>query len=121
MMPRVRRRGHTLRGELTSEQTWCLVAGVERTGCPAFATDADYERAWWFHRDELMASVNPTTRPDAWWSLEFKGERKPGEKDWEVLERAGLLTVQEQHLVEKWGLREHTQRVRALKGQDHAE
>ena len=60
-----------------------------------------------------MASVNPTARPDGWWCLEFSGERKHGERDWEVLERSGLLTVQEQHLVEKWKLREQAERMRA--------
>lgn len=79
-----------------------MTVGIEKTGHPAFASRADYERAWWQHRDFLMTSVNPCSRPDAWWTLEFKGERKPGEKDWEVLERAGLLTETEKCLVEKW-------------------
>jgi hypothetical protein len=100
-MPRVRRRGHTLRGELTLQQQLALILG----GMAGFSDQGEYERAWWAHRDELMTSVNPTSRPAAWWTLEFTGERKPGERDWEVLDRAGLLTPQEQLLVEKWKLR----------------
>jgi hypothetical protein len=73
-----------------------------------FDSRAELEAAWWRHRDELLASVNATTRPAAWWALEFKGERKPGERDWQALERLGMLTDEEKRLVEKWGLRENT-------------
>ena len=98
-MPRVRRRGHTVRGALTPEQEIAPLIGGQ-----AFATPQEYERAWWTHREELLASVNPTTRPAAWWALEFKGERRPRERDRQALERLGLLTPEEKHLVEKWNL-----------------
>jgi hypothetical protein len=76
--------------------------GAERTGTAVFDTREDYERAWWFHRDALIAGVNRCFRPDAFWQIEHQSERKPGERDWQALERLGLLTLEEKHLVEKW-------------------
>jgi hypothetical protein len=87
---------------LTPEQELALLIG----GPDLFLSRAEYERAWWAHREQLMPSVNPLTRPAAWWALEFTGERKPGERDWEALERCGLLTPEEINLLGKSGYRE---------------
>ncbi len=113
-MPRVRRRGHTLRCELTPEQALCLLTGLG----DGFSTHEDYARAWWAHRAELMAAVPLATRPDAWWALEFKGEL-PGLEDgrrvhdWEVLEKHGMLSPAEQYEVDKpFGLRAQRDRAR---------
>ncbi len=68
-MPRVRRRGHRVRDELTSEQVMTLLIGGPRTGFDGFESQADYERAWWAHREQLMADLHPSL-PLAWWRLE---------------------------------------------------
>ena len=76
-MPRVRRRGHTLRGELTTAQTFELLLGP--TG-QEFTTDAERKAAWFAHRDELMALLPPDGRGWGWVTYEAGGFL-PGEGD----------------------------------------
>jgi hypothetical protein len=68
-MPRVRRRGHMLRGELTSEQVLELVIGLPG----GFASEAKRRAAWFAHRDELMALLPPDGRGWAWVTYEGGG------------------------------------------------
>ena len=63
-MPRVRRRGHMLRGELTPAQTWELLIGP---GAHSAFTDDDERRvAWHEHRTELMDLLPPGGRGGGW-------------------------------------------------------
>jgi hypothetical protein len=99
-MPRVRRRGHQYRGTLTEQQFWTLALG----GRDGFDSEEQYRQAWRANRDELLAGVNEGTRPAGWWELEFRGKRKPGESDLDVLHRCGLLRPEEKSLLVNWGL-----------------
>ena len=69
-MPRVRRRGHRLRGELTPGQTWALLSGP--TG-REFASEAERKAAWFEHRAELMALLPPDGRGWGWVTYEGGG------------------------------------------------
>ena len=66
----MRRRGHTLRGELTPEQTLALLIGPAGA---EFASDAERERAEWAHRDELTALLPPDGRGWGWVRYEGGG------------------------------------------------
>ncbi len=63
---------------------------------------------WERHRQELLASVNPGTRPSAFWEFEVKKKDRPGEPadprkpgyvpdelECDRLKRLGLLTPEE--------------------------
>ena len=98
-MPTTKRgRRHARRGkELIDAQVWELILGL-----PGGYMDRDqYAADWWAHRDELMQDCNQLSRPAAWWKLEFQRERQPGEHDWEVLARYGLLKPEEEELLTK--------------------
>jgi hypothetical protein len=95
-MPRVRRRGHTARG-LTEAQAIALLIGGD---FPAlFGSEQAAREAWIRHREELMAAVNPCTRPEAWWC--FEAPEKPAGRNarFETLERLGLLTGSERAML----------------------
>jgi hypothetical protein len=100
-MPRIdrkiRRRGPEL---LTDAQEMNLLIGAPG----GFANDDERRKAWFAHRDELMAALNPCTRPAGFWEFEAPGGKLPGEKGWAALERLALLTPEEKHLARKWGL-----------------
>ncbi len=60
-------------------------------------------RAWNDNRDRILGEWNslrdhPGMRPAAWWVFDFKGTRKDGEKDWEVLARYNLLWLWEREM-----------------------
>jgi len=98
-MPRVRRRGYSLRGELTSEQTWALLIGP--TG-GEFASEAEQKAAWYAHREALLADVTPTTRPWAFWQYEQGGKHPRHGTEAAVLAAGGLLTPAEVALLARW-------------------
>jgi hypothetical protein len=67
----VRRRGHRLRGELTSEQTLELLIGpVSRS---AFRVDDERRAAWFEHKAELMSLLPPDGRGWGWVMYEGGG------------------------------------------------
>ena len=62
-MPRLKPRDE--RAALTPGQELALAIGGDWRA--EFGSEAAAEQAWFHHRDELLASVNPMTRPIAWW------------------------------------------------------
>jgi hypothetical protein len=88
-----------LRGELTSEQVLELVIGLPG----GFASDAERERAWWEHREALLADVNPTTRPWGFWQYEQGGQHPRHGQQAARLAELGLLSDAEQALLRRWG------------------
>ena len=66
-----------------------------------FATEVEREAAWWEHREELMADVNPTTRPWAFWQYEQGGKHPARGKEAATLEKLGMLTPEEKRLIER--------------------
>ena len=55
--------------KLTSAQRTTLLFGVVPDES-VFASKEDMREAWVMHRDDLMSSVNPCTRPSGWWIFE---------------------------------------------------
>ena len=98
-MPRVRRRPHTLRGELTSAETLELILGPTGGG---FANDTEREAAWWAHREALLADANPTTRPWGFWEYEQGGRHPRHGKQAATLAELGMLTPVEESLIRRW-------------------
>ena len=90
-MPRVRRRGHALRGELTSEQTMELLIGPGWRS--AFRNNDERRAAWWAHRDELMALLPPDGRGWGWLVFEGGGFR---------LGEGGRITAALRRIDELW-------------------
>jgi hypothetical protein len=84
---------------LTVEQTLALLIGP--TG-DEFANDAAREAAWFLHRDELLADVNPTTRPWAYWQFEQGGKHPKHGEEAARLAELDLLTPTEKRLLTKW-------------------
>lgn len=92
-MPRINRRIPLRRPDaLTGPQEWDLLTG----GPSAFSTPEERKRAWFRHRDELIAALGPTVRPQAFWDYEHV--KAPGEKCFTALKRLGLLTPEERHV-----------------------
>ena len=99
-MPRVRRRGHVKRAELTFHQALDLCLG---RSLRAFASDDDRLRAWREHREHLV--TNPLSRPAAWWDYEAPERRRPRAEESETaqLARLGLLTDFEKSILDRKG------------------
>ena len=70
MMPKVRRRGHRLRGELTAAQVMALLIGPAGA---EFASEAELRAAWFQHRTELMDLLPPDGRGWGWVTYEGGG------------------------------------------------
>lgn len=83
---------------LSDEQEMDLVQG-ERG---AFASEAARRAAWRAHRERLMASVNPCTRPAAWWDYEAKAPRDPHRSADEQLYVLGALSPAGREQFEAW-------------------
>src|ERR1035437_5850609 len=96
-MPRINRlrRSREKQG-LSLIQTWALLIGPTRG---EFASDAERERAWWEHREALLADVNPTTRPWGFWEYEQGGQHPRHGQQAARLAELGLLTDAEQALL----------------------
>jgi hypothetical protein len=97
-MPRKRRAGKERLGELTDAQSWELLLGPRRAGVSAFESEFLRRAAWLQHHDQLLADVNPTTRPWGWWTYEAPGQPLPGETETAALARFGELSAREQAL-----------------------
>lgn len=98
-MPRINRRKRARRSTaLTDDQEWDLILGTVHAA--AFSSPKEREEAWFRHREILLKSVNPTTRPSAFWDYEAK--KLPREKDLAALVRLGLLTAEEKRLLQRW-------------------
>jgi len=97
-MPRINRR-IPLRwpGALTDAQEWDLLIGGP---LGAFATPEERKRAWYAHRDELIALLGTIVRPQGFWDYEYS--KLPGEKDFKALKRLGLLTPEERRQAARW-------------------
>lgn len=97
-MPRIKpRRGRGQRG-MTDEEELDLVLG---SSMGAFGSDAERQASWFANREELIALVNPLSRPQAFWDYEQPDARQRAEKDFQTLERLGLLSDAEKALLAK--------------------
>jgi hypothetical protein len=56
-----------------------------------FATEEARRAAWEEHREELLYSGNPGSRPGAFWQYDYPGSKIPHESDLQALFRLGLL------------------------------
>jgi len=71
---------------------------------PQFADDEARRKAWEEHREVILAFVNKTTRPWAWWQFECEEAQDYTQGDAQ-LERLGVLTDEEKVRVAKWRAR----------------
>lgn len=96
-MPRKRIAGKIRREALTYSQRLDLLLGAGHEPW----TDEQRKQAWFDHRDELLYSLNPGTRPEAFWDYEQK--RLLHESNAQALFRLGLLTPEELETLDKIG------------------
>jgi len=66
----------------------------------AFTSREELESAWLWAREQLMASLAPGRRPQAYYEFEFDGPRPPYDAERSVLWRMGLLSEPEKALLE---------------------
>jgi len=91
-----------VRRALTWEEYLELTIGPNGENYSEFGSEAERKGAWFANRDELMASVNPTTRPWAFWEYEI-GKQVKNCDELDYLQRKNLLTESEKRLLLKWG------------------
>lgn len=89
-MPRARLHGKRRTGDLSQREEMDLLLGNRG----AFADEADRRQAWRQHREELMASINIGSRPQAFWDYDAPA-KIPFESDLQALDRLNLLTAEE--------------------------
>ena len=128
-MPEAAKSGHracrTVGGQvIAGDQTPAALRSRYRADLRAGA-QLDHRRPWMASRTQTRMRRRTGGTATSFWRrstqprgqrrfgvLEFRGDRRPGEMEFETLERHGLLSPQERRLVEKWGLREHAARGR---------
>ena len=92
-----------LGGNLTQEQEFTLLFGVDKTNFPFRSMDA-MRAAWIANRPELLASVNPGTRPSGWWLFESReGRDRNGPEALLELIKSGELTEGEAERLRRLG------------------
>lgn len=102
-MPRVRRRGHRLRG-FHPDQVAFVLLGVPFPNSEV--TDEQFAQIWWAHRDEMnerfQLDFAAPQRPFGFWEVEAPGKPLRDERDGDALIRLRIpLTAKERHYLER--------------------
>ena len=96
---------------LNLEQYLELLLGPRGTAS-AFTSDALRRAAWRDHARELLAVVDPGSRPWAWWEYDAPEPALPWEPELAYLERCKLLTDTERQRLEAAGIYAASQATR---------
>lgn len=88
---------------LNLEQYLELLLGPRGTAS-AFSSDDNRRAAWRGHARELLAVVDPGSRPWAWWEYDAPEPALPWEPELAYLERCKLLTEMERRHLEAAGI-----------------
>ena len=88
-----------MRSGLNLEQYLELLLG-SNDDASAFESDDARRTAWRTHSTELIAMVDPGSRPWAWWKYDAPEAPLPRESERDYLARHGLLTEAEQRRLE---------------------
>ncbi len=96
---------------LNLEQYLELLLGPRGTAS-AFRSDEIRREAWIGHARELLAVVDPGSRPWAWWEYNAPEPALPWEPELAYLERCNLLTEIERQRLEAAGIHPASQATR---------